>query len=252
MEIMLDIYSLELIILQIQMNKLWSKSINKIMYFEEIGDDFDKFMSPYDVQQRIHLIYDNLLKKSLIQPDSDIIEIGCGTGKISEALVKTYKNLTVSDISEKLTNHTAERLQIKGLSFDCTDIPLPNNSYDAVISSECIEHTTDPMKAILEMTRILKPHGILILTTPNKLWYPALIMARILRIRKFNGIENWTWPHVVKKWLKNNDFEDIHMSGVHILPFQLPYATSFLPYFDSFGHLLYPIMINYGFLARKK
>src|ERR1043166_3488357 len=45
-------------------------------------------------------------------------------------------------------------------------IPCPDNSFDTVTSTEVLEHVPDPLKAMREMTRVLKPNGYLILSTP--------------------------------------------------------------------------------------
>lgn len=43
-----------------------------------------------------------------------------------------------------------------------------NNSYDFVLSSNCLEHIANPLKALLEWRRILRDQGVLILVLPNK------------------------------------------------------------------------------------
>ena len=47
-----------------------------------------------------------------------------------------------------------------------TDIPLGDASFDTVVSTEVLEHIPDPLKALREMYRVLKPGGCLILSTP--------------------------------------------------------------------------------------
>jgi len=49
---------------------------------------------------------------------------------------------------------------------DITSIPQPDASFDAVLCSEVFEHLPDPIKAIAEFSRLLKPGGKLILTAP--------------------------------------------------------------------------------------
>ena len=41
------------------------------------------------------------------------------------------------------------------------------NQFDVVVSSECIEHTPDPAEAVRQMVLVLKPGGLLAISTPN-------------------------------------------------------------------------------------
>lgn len=59
----------------------------------------------------------------------------------------------------------------KGLQFiaEATDLSQINsNSYDFLLSSNCLEHIANPLKALLEWKRVIKPNGALILVLPNK------------------------------------------------------------------------------------
>ena len=47
-----------------------------------------------------------------------------------------------------------------------TDIPLGNAEFDTVVCTEVLEHVPDPLKALREMRRVLKPGGYLVLSTP--------------------------------------------------------------------------------------
>jgi ubiquinone/menaquinone biosynthesis C-methylase UbiE len=221
------------------------------LYFENLGTDFDKFISDYDVSCRIKLIFDRLLPCCAVSPQSSALEIGCGTGRISSHIHKQPWSLTVNDISTPLCQQVAESLHCQAMPGDCTRLPCADTSFDIIISSECIEHTADPQAAIKEMIRVLKPNGWLIITTPNKLWHPVLPLAELLKIRKFHGIENWTWPLAMGKWLKQNSCQNVCFNGCHLFPWQIPLAKKVLPFFDKHGNILYPVMINYGFCAKK-
>ncbi len=215
-------------------------------YYETLGQNFENFMSDYDVAQRLVLIKHFLKSKRY----GSILEVGCGTGRISRCLKAVTDDLTVNDISVKLSQTVAQDLGCRFLAGDCAHLN-PDKKYDLVVSSECIEHTPDPYASLRQMSALLKEKGDLIITTPNRLWYPVLAVASALRLRKFDGIENWTWPSKTQRWLRTHHFKEIYFSGCHLFPWQLPLAKKILPPFDRYGPLLYPVMINYGFSARK-
>lgn len=48
------------------------------------------------------------------------------------------------------------------------DIPLPDESQDFVVSSHVIEHFTDPIKALIEWDRLVRPEGIIFIIAPHK------------------------------------------------------------------------------------
>ena len=49
---------------------------------------------------------------------------------------------------------------------DILNIPVPDKSYDVILCTEVIEHIPDPISAIKEISRILKPGGTLLITAP--------------------------------------------------------------------------------------
>jgi 2-polyprenyl-6-hydroxyphenyl methylase/3-demethylubiquinone-9 3-methyltransferase len=211
-------------------------------YFEQIGGYFDRWMSDYDVCRRALLIRKHIGQKA---SDKSCLEVGCGTGKISEAVADIVGTLTVSDISEKLAREVGQKLNVPWLQEDACALSFPDNSFDVVISSECIEHTSDPKRALREMTRVLKPGGLIVVTSPNKAWYPVLWLSMVTGIRRFAGRENWLFPRMAARILKSEGIRDVQLDGCHLFPWQIPLAKRILPLFDRVGESLYPIMINF-------
>lgn len=218
------------------------------LYFEELGEQFDAWMSSYDVRQRIKLI------KQLL-PDSaaemSCLEVGCGTGAISEAIAPVVGRLTATDVSEKLAREVGQRLGTDWSRQDACHLCIPDNTFDLVVSSECIEHTPDPRRALAEMARVLNRGGVLVVTSPNKLWYPALWISVALKLRKFSGNEVWLYPWEAARVLRESGLGEIKLRGCHLFPWQIPLAKYILPLFDRLGGALYPFMINYAVRAIK-
>ena len=221
-------------------------------YFNNLGVHFDEYMSDYDVKQRKYLIFGHLLSNKVLK-GNHVLEIGCGTGRFSNEIKKRGGLLTVLDIGPNLVSTVSEALNCSGTVGDACNLPFQDNSFDYIISSECIEHTLDPCGAIREMCRICRPGGYVCITTPNRLWYPLLLTAQQLGLRKFSGIEHWIFPLRAINIFKQNNMSDIHAGGCHLLPFQLKFLRPFLRRIDNmFGKWFFPVMINYGIIARKK
>lgn len=226
------------------------KDKTPVTYFEELGEKFDTYMSDYDVEQRKRLVFSSLLKNQELK-GAKILEVGCGTGKFSEEIVKLGGDLTVLDIGPILVDQVKHKLSCSGVVGDACKLPFAARTFDLVISSECIEHTLNPERAVREMCRVCRSGGLVVITSPNKLWCPALVVAKKLRLRKFSGIENWIYPRIARRIMLEEGMTNIVLSGCHLWPFQLKFTHLLLRRFDTFGMWLYPIMINFGIRGYK-
>jgi ubiquinone/menaquinone biosynthesis C-methylase UbiE len=219
-------------------------------YFDRLGDDFDSMMSDYDVERRQELVFGQLLAGASLKGKT-VLEVGCGTGRFSQCIASLGANLTVLDIGPNLVKAVSERLSCRGVVGDACKLPFPDESFDLVVSSECIEHTPDPLAAIRQMCRVCRPGGTVCLTTPNKLWYPILWLSQKLGIRKFAGPERWIWRRQASEVMKQAGMSELTTSGCHLWPFQLRFTRPLLRRLDRSGRFLYPVMINFGIAGRK-
>lgn len=93
---------------------------------------------------------------------SSIIDVGCGNGIITNELGKKYKVLGVDRSANALTYVKTNKLQASA-----DNIPLPDASFDMVLSSEMLEHLDDEtlLKTIDEIKRLSKKY--VLITVPN-------------------------------------------------------------------------------------
>ncbi|HQI69312.1 MAG TPA: class I SAM-dependent methyltransferase [Bacteroidales bacterium] len=91
-----------------------------------------------------------------------IIDIGCGNGIITNELAKKFAVLGVDRSANALRHVTADKLQASS-----DQIPLPDASFDMVLSSEMLEHLDEETlkKTIGEITRLSKKY--ILVTVPN-------------------------------------------------------------------------------------
>lgn len=225
---------------------------NRQTYFEELGDDFERYMDDYDVSRRCYLIFNQLLTGVDFE-GKKVLEVGSGTGRISQEIVARKADLTIVDIGEGLVRQVSQKLGCKGTVGDACNLPFADNSFEIVISSECIEHTLSPLKAVQEMCRVCKPKGIVCITSPNKLWYPVLWLSIKLNIRNFRGIENWLFPNQAGHAMRQSKMGNMQCCGCHLWPFQLKLTRPVLTWFDKkYGRHLFLLMLNYGIRGTKE
>lgn len=110
-------------------------------------------------------------------PESRILEMGCYmqmTPALQSALGYGCVRgcyLGSGGVDEKFVRAPSGeifRCDIDLFDVEATDFPYPANHFDTVLCCELLEHLHyDPMRAISEAYRVLKPGGVLVLTTPN-------------------------------------------------------------------------------------
>lgn len=114
----------------------------------------------------------------LLAEDRDVLDIACGEGYGSAMLAAHARSVCGVDISPEAVAHaTATYAGIKGLRFipgDAAAIPLPDDSVDLVVSFETIEHHDRHQEMLAEIRRVLRPDGILIISSPNRTVYSEL------------------------------------------------------------------------------
>ncbi|GAB2555928.1 glycosyltransferase [Rhodanobacter koreensis] len=114
----------------------------------------------------------------LLAEGRDVLDIACGEGYGSAMLAAHAKSVCGVDISPEAVAHaTAAYAGIEGLRFipgDAAAIPLPDNSIDLVVSFETIEHHDRHEEMLAEIRRVLRPDGILIISSPNRVVYSEL------------------------------------------------------------------------------
>lgn len=220
-------------------------------YFETISQTFENLASPFDVEQRLELIR-RLLDGLSLPQGGRAIEIGCGYGAITrELMLYEFSNLTVVDIAPSLVSRVSRSFDVCGVIGDALSLPIQSGTVDFVISSEVIEHCANPRIALSEFARILKPGGLLCLTTPNRRWRWLLRLGQIVSLRKFQDVEIFLFPNELISILESSGLVLEKADGCHLLPWQIPLGKLFTKLTSRYGPLLYRIQINVGVLFSK-
>ncbi len=94
-----------------------------------------------------------------------VLDAPCGDGSLARALAARGWCVWAGDIATRPFVR-ADRVRFVRLDLD-ERLPFADHSFDAVVSLEGVEHLLLPARCLAEFCRVLRPGGVLVLTTPN-------------------------------------------------------------------------------------
>jgi 2-polyprenyl-3-methyl-5-hydroxy-6-metoxy-1,4-benzoquinol methylase len=228
------------------------RTVDELEYcHERLGERFAEALSEYDTRRRVETLIDDFFPGESLH-GLEALDVGCGLGYFSERLQARGAEVTACDLGPTLLAITRRRVGCECVRADALALEetFGPDRFDLVVSSECIEHTPDPLQAVAQMTRVLKPGGRLALSTPNIVWSPVVKLATWARLRPFDGYENFSSWRRLRQTLLDNDMEIVREHGLHLIPFQLR-LHGFSRWLDRHCQWLRGCMINICLLARK-
>lgn len=107
-----------------------------------------------------------------------VLDVGCAYGFMLEKISDTFEKFGM-DVSDYALAKARQRLPrgvfIMGGAEDV--FPFPKNFFDIVLCTDVLEHLENPGAALARMRTVLKPGGVLYITTPNLNWFRRNILA---------------------------------------------------------------------------
>jgi len=113
---------------------------------------------------------EKMAKIAGLEPDSTILEVGCGTGIYSTYWVKSSRKFYGLDISRGMLRRAATKIDSDKTLFveaDAEHLPFQDSSFNAVLSVNTIEHLDNLPLALKEMRRVCCDGGRIVLSVLN-------------------------------------------------------------------------------------
>ena len=104
--------------------------------------------------------------------DKIALDAGCGEGYGTHLLAQSAKKVVGVDYAKRVIKRAAKRYRKPNLTYrvmDLTNLQYEDSSFDIICCFQVIEHLEHPERFLLAARRILKPSGMLLLSTPNRL-----------------------------------------------------------------------------------
>jgi ubiquinone/menaquinone biosynthesis C-methylase UbiE len=162
-------------------------------YFEEVAEQWDTLRTGYFTEA----VRDTAIAKAYLRPEMVVGDVGSGTGFMAAGLAPLVKRVYAFDGAPAMLEVAQKNLaQFGNILYEPADglnLPLPDDSLDAVFANMYLHHCPDPLAAIREMVRILRPGGRLVITDMDSHPYAWLKaeMADIWQGFERDAIQAW-------------------------------------------------------------
>jgi 2-polyprenyl-3-methyl-5-hydroxy-6-metoxy-1,4-benzoquinol methylase len=221
-------------------------------FYESIAERFEGLDHPADLRRRLSVVFDECLGQTSLS-GKRTLDAGCGYGAFSAAAMARGAAVVSVDLGQRLVARTMARAGSRGIAADACHLAIRDESFDIVISSEMLEHTPTPLRAVGELARVLRADGLLVLTTPNRVWQCAVRAASVLRLRPFHGLENFVAWEQLEQACSAAGLEVLAHVGFHPWPFHLGLTRAATAAEKLFARgRAGRLMVNQALVARKK
>jgi len=153
---------------------------------------------------------------------NNVLDVGCGVGNISTKLHSLGFNVVGVDYLKEAIN--IAKKDATGVDFQVANVynlPFPNEKFDVIVCLGVFQTVAEPEKALIELFRVLKKEGIIILRTINSISITSFKVKR----HQFFTLYN---PFKLKKMLKEAGGYNVEVKGIYLMPKSLEYIQEII------------------------
>ncbi len=140
----------------------------------------------------------------------EVLEAGCGEGYGADLISRVARRVIALDYDETTVAHVRARYpRVEVMHGNLAELPLADASLDVVVNFQVIEHLWDQTQFVRECARVLRPSGLLMVSTPNRITFSPGRDTPInpFHTRELNADE-------LTRLLVDAGFTSVSMSGV--------------------------------------
>ena len=154
--------------------------------YDALTEQFDHF-----TERLTRPLADRMIKLAELGQNDHVLDVGTGTGVVALQAAQATRNGKVCgvDLSEKMlatARMKADKLgiaeKIEFRQMDAEELQFPESTFDTVVSLFALLHFPDPLKALKEIYRVIKPGGTLVVAVGSS---PPVLSAAGMKHRLF-------------------------------------------------------------------
>lgn len=208
---------------------------DEIERFSRISDEWWNEKGKFAPLHSMNPTRINFIKEQVLKNFTDsfngltLLDIGCGGGLIAEPMARLGAKVTGIDASEKNIKVASLHAKKMGLTIDyrCTSaeaLAQTNDRFDVVLALEIVEHVADLELFLKSAVNLLKPNGIIIISTLNrtaKSYALAIIGAEYVMRLLPVGTHSWNKflkPREICNILEQNNMLVSELTGMTMNP----------------------------------
>ena len=201
-----------------------------------IAKIYEKISNQYTVNRRA--------ESFKINPSELVLEVGSGTGMISDLI---DEQIICSDISYEMCKESIKK-HVNVICCDAEKLPIRENTLDGIISAEVIYYLNNPNAFINDSVRILKKDGKLMITIFNEKMQFIDSIRSFLRIFNkkmyFNDGHELMKYSILEELLEKNNFRISYLKRNVIFPFKSLHKINLLFERTCFSYFCFFIIVE--------
>lgn len=197
-----------------------------IFTIEEVKDFWDSVAGIYEeennkISETHNQRFIEAIKYLDLHDNDRVLNIWSRTGLATSFLKNKNKNIELHnlEVSSQMIKKAEEKFpEEKFRLTDLSKINLPDNYFDYILSLETLEHCPEPPVFLRELNRLLKPGGMLVLSTPPSSCELSYTIYSFFGLGHGEGPHKFISSKKVKQMLSESNFKILEHRGTLLIP----------------------------------